>query len=699
MNNNIENIYQNLKNQMIRNGSNIDDAEIRKHAWIIRDRINEQVGVPSTSVSVGSGGGKKSTPTPPQTNGIDEAYIISWLDIENDIWYISVYNYGTGTLSDPINTNLVNSGNTEWSSNGGWRTTQNSGFAYLYNNSNTSKYKVFFIDVNGALISVHDFNGINDFLYNDNNISFVAITDSGSSVFHFTGDKVNKYDFELSSNDIRISYSNGNYQTSKNNSIIIQAPVGVNYYVSTSNGELVNVSEYLSSSAYTLGLNNDFASAIKNDYSQINVINDNGTFKNSYDLTTLDDLQNILQSISYGDNSVYYDIDGNFNRTFVVYDGDINEFTSLQIPYYGLSPSITYTTDVAYTNPSWYDRVSSYGKTLVIITHQQISNDSLSSVSDNVSVRWLPKGHTEFLLADLTELGEIKLINGSIEYTNRTFTTGENPYIMFADGTGYIKIGFLTNSGMSITNTNILYENCTNVISHNIKDKAFAVYDINNDTRIWQIYGNNTLLEETETSIYWNYGFSSKYANRYGTLAVIDSGTPSNSFYYTSETGLVVGTLPNGLVYNEIGSGDRSIISLPDQLIFAFPDNMNSDVIGFHLLNENGLSDLVLFPDHNETYNFNNCKVGKDIIVIAVTSYVTNYNRLFVYDKNTLELLDDFDTQGTADYSFFSDRVIYIQNVDTNVVSITFSGAKGKRTVVLNTSNYTYDANDVIAND
>ena len=58
---------------------------------------------------------------------------------------IVVYNYDTGVLSDIINTGLVYDGGDEWYLDRDDYTVHNKGFTFALINSNTSKYKIFFI--------------------------------------------------------------------------------------------------------------------------------------------------------------------------------------------------------------------------------------------------------------------------------------------------------------------------------------------------------------------------------------------------------------------------------------------------------------------------------------------------------------------------------------------------------------------------
>ena len=363
----------------------------------------------------------------------------------------------------------------------------------------------------------------------------------------------------------------------------------------------------------------------------------------------------------------------------------------------GLSSSL-----IGITNVEWDNPYSSIGNNLVVSDYDRIGTDSLGFLTPYLLLHWLPKGATGFATHDVN-LGTVSFIDGMGNFTsNRTFTHGENPLIMFGLTSSEIQIGFLTPTGFVTQSTGIQYASCSNIWGHNIGDKSFAVFDITDDSRVWQIYDENSIVAETTTTSSWEFGYNDRQAHRNGTLVVLDSSETSNSFIYTTEIGLTAGPTGIGDVYNRVEYANRTGRSLSEQVIVQFvPGQENNEYVsGFYLLRLSGLSEFVEFPFiglsgsayYQVVDNNRNVVIGEDIITFTLVNQDNSYDNILVYDKSDLSLISELESD-SMNRRIYSDRC-FIESTDGNETTLRFIGKQGVETLVINQTSLDYESND-----
>ena len=686
-----------------------EQRERQRQDYLQRMRMFEALNTISPAAAASAAGGRIATQQVDFPELIGQSQLVTWADEVTDTWKIVVYNFTTGVLSDIIDTGLIyNSGN-DWYNDTDYDHVQNKGFSAIYRNNVDYKYKIYFLNASGTLVANKDLDTNEDFQYTENAEIFLGLLNDVSTCYHFTGDNVRTHTFpDVDINLIEVDDSD-NEDVTKDGSIIIEAPNGERYYIARPNGDLIEITDYL------LGNNNfrtdymsDYITSYKNgsipevdlEDRQIKIISQEGELKNQ--LNYGEGYFSIGSTTGYGDNCTYFSFNtdalSNYTKKIVSYDGDSNQFATLE--FSGLSSSLFGMTNVEWDNP-----YSSIGNNLVISDYDRIGDDSLGFPTPYLLLHWLPKGATGFATHDVN-LGTVSFIDGMGNFTsNRTFTHGENPLIMFGLTSSEIQIGFLTPTGFVTQSTGIQYASCSNIWGHNIGDKSFAVFDITDDSRVWQIYDENSIVAETTTTSSWEFGYNDRQAHRNGTLVVLDSSETSNSFIYTTEIGLTAGPTGIGEVYNRVEYANRTGLSLSEQVIVQFvPGQENNEyVLGFYLLRLSGLSEFVEFPFiglspsvyYQVSGNNRNVVIGEDIITFTLVNQDDDsYSNVLVYDKSDLSLISQLESN-SINTRIYSDRC-FIESTDGSEKTFTFAGKQGVETLVINQTSLDYESNDTV---
>lgn len=703
---NLNQIYQRLKQQAERNGQEIDEGRLRQQAWVMRDRMMFESSINSNSSSAagagGGGGGLRRSIENIVVGVFNQAYILTWVDDSDDKWKIAVFNFDTGVLSEIINTELIYDDANQWDLDNNWRHIQNGGFTISYRNEITNKYKVFFISANGEVHGIKDLDNNEDFQYTENAQGYLGEKDSVSTFYHFPNTGVYTHQFEgVDIDDIEIDDASEDDVT-KDGSMIVEAPDSSvdqsieKFYIARPNGNLVDITEHLLfETNYRIDYNTEFIIAdIRNE--KINVVSQEGNLLNSFDLPeSLSENEFTL----FGENCAYfnYNVTDEEYKYIVVYDGDDNRFITTTYSSF----NDNYRT---YTERSWFSPSSSFGKSLVISSWSQSSFNDIGVISDRFELQWLPKGASEFYKQELNESNTIFILGDDFNFSsNRTFTQGENPLVMFATES-HIQVGFLTEDGLVVQSTGITASSCTNIWGHNIGEKSFAIFDIAEDTnRIWQIYGTNSIEGEVITSEFWSLGSNERYSNINGTLAVIDSGASySNSFFYTRETGIQNLDVNRGEIYNEKTHGNRTGISGDHQVIVK--ENISNEILGFYVLSRSGLSDFIdLETLLNDSGYFissaSHVVIGDNVISFRFSLDGHTARRILVFNKSTLELIHDTGNIQANRIEQYGDRtIIEILNID-RTTTLKFIHKSGEETLNISQSGLDYESNDTTDND
>jgi hypothetical protein len=670
-----------------------EQRERARQEYLQRMRMNEITSTnlaPSSSSSAGAGGGGLRRNVQNITRVSAQSYNITWHDIETDKWSFAVYNYTTGSLSSTYTTDLVGS---EWNIYNSFRTVHTRGFAVEFENNSDSSFRIFFINADGSSVVSKSLDNSEDFQYTERASGYLGELDGVSTLHHFDGDVVRTHTFDIDINSIEIDDGSDDDVT-QDGSMIVEAPNGEKYYIARPNGNLVEITKYmLGTELYRLDYNTDFIWP-EVDTNSVSAISQDGALKNSLDISDFN--MTVLDSSSlYGDNCAYTLFDNGVDtRLIISYDGDSNQFVSLTFSYLN-------NREIDYTERSWTYPVSSFGKNLLIASYNFVDSNSFTERVSDLNIWWLPKGASQFNHVDLSSAGTVSFVYGNENLTsNRSFTLGENPLFMYGASDSELLIGFLTSGGFVTQSTGLLVASCSNVWGHNIGEHSFAVIDVDYQTdRIWQIYDSNSIIAATQTTESWNWGsVDSRNSLRNGTLAVIDSGdaSASNSFYYTTEVGLVSLPLSDGSVYNDVRYAIDTGISYEYQVI-SVPGVEGVD--GFYLLSKSGLSEYIEFPfvglSPSTTYDINECYIGSEIISFSLTEISTGYPRVIVYKTSNLELVYDFDPQNGDSALFSYDNRFLIETPDDpstpESVDFTFIGVNGVETLTINLGSAGYD--------
>jgi hypothetical protein len=651
---------------------------------------------PSSAAAGAGGGGNRTTPSSDFPELSAQAYILTWADINDSFWKFTVYNFDTGQLSDITTTDLLSS---EWDLDFEDQSVQDSGFVVGFQNqSNSDIFKIYFINVNGVVVkSVElDRSEDSDFQYTENAEIYFGLSGSNYALYHFDGSNVRTHTFE-SPMSIEVDDSSGDDVTS-GGSIIIEAPNNTNYYVARTSGELVDVTQIMSGSNnfYTQNLQ-DFIAMVDLDVA-VKIISEQGELKNTFDLTSYANLVNNVGS-ACGDNFFFYRLTDNVNtHLLVAYDGDTNQF---------VSKTFSQTDIVGYKSKTIQNAYSSNSNTLVNILRENPSSDSLGYICESAELHYLPKGETEFI--SYTWGSTISIIEGIGHFTdNRNFTNAENPIIMFSDGVGDIIVGFLRPEGFMTQSTGIVYGSCSNVWGHAMAEKTFAVFDVGSD-RIWQIYGETSIEEQTQTTNNWNWGSFNLRSNRNGTLIVKDVGDTSNSFIYTTEIGLIAGPTSLGNIYNEVNFGIKNGTTREHQVYTKFVpgEEVNEYVEGFYLISKSGLSNYIEFFDSGDasasnTWTISDVVIGSEILSFDFSDLISNYKRTQVYNLSTLVLIDNYEVDLATVDSFNVypyDNRYYSETVTGANLTYRLAGINGVEILSVSQSSFNREANDAIDND
>jgi hypothetical protein len=675
-----------------------EQRERTRQEYLQRMRMNEITSTnlaPSSSSSAGAGGRLRLVENITRVSA--QSYNITWHDLETDKWSFAVYNYNTGSLSSTYTTDLVGS---EWILNNSWRTVHTRGFSVEFLNNSDSSYRIFFINADGSSVVSKSLDNSEDFQYTERASGYLGELDGVSTLYHFDGDVVNTHTFDVDINNIEIDDGSEDDVT-QDGSMVVEAPNNEKYYIARPNGNLVEITQFMSGvSNYRLDYNTDFIWARFSENS-LSAISQEGALKNSLDISDYN-MASVETSSLYGENCAFTLLDNNSDtRLIISYDGDSNQFVALTFSYLD-----SYSID--YTERSWTYPVSSFGKNLVIASYNFVDSNSFSERVSDLNIWWLPKGASQFNHVDLSSAGTVSFVYGNENLTsNRSFTLGENPLFMYGSEDSELLIGFLTSGGFVTQSTGLLVASCSNVWGHNIGEHSFAVIDVDYQTdRIWQIYDSNSIIAATQTTENWSWGQEdSRNSSRNGTLVVTDSGDPSasNSFYYTTQVGLVSLPVYDGSIYNNVRYAIDTGIAYEYQVISV--NGIIEGVDGFYLLSKSGLSEYIEFPfiglSPSTTYYIDECYIGSEIISFKLIEISTGWPRVIVYKTSNLELVYDFDPQNDdSSFDSFDNRFLIETSTDPESVDFTFIGVNGVETLTINLGEAGYDwvPNDAYSN-
>jgi hypothetical protein len=551
-----------------------EQRERARKEYLQKMRMYEKVSLNTTTNAAAAGGSRRQIDKISEL--IQQSFLINWVDFETDEWKIVVYNYDTGTLSDIINTGLVYNSGSQWYRDRDDYTVHNKGFTFVLRNDDTLKYKIFFIQPDGRLVDTKDLDTNEDFQYTENAIIYLGSLDGVSTCYHYDGGAyVRTHSFpNVTINLIEVDDAS-NEDVTRDGTILIEAPNNGTYYLARPNGDLVDVTDYLSvvgTGNIVMDYNMTFITKLNSDNSAFKIVSQEGELVNEFDLTPYPITNS--QVLLYGENSVClkttdWPISG--NELFLSYDGDTNQFVALTFS----SINIDTTTIYSSTEKSYYSPRPGSGNHLAVANYNNVTSENLGYIVENLNLWWLPKGSTSFQNYDFAaNFGmTVSFIEGFSQFTgNRLFSKGQNPLVMYSAGIpNDILIGFMTPTGLATQSTGVKYASCSNIWGSYLGENSFAVFDLDSGDRLWQVYDENSIVAETTTTSNWSYGSSfGETVNRKGTLCVIDSDDTTMSFIWTEQVGLQAGPTGLGQIYNQNGFAIRDYESYSEQIITQY---------------------------------------------------------------------------------------------------------------------------------
>lgn len=665
-----------------------EQKELARKEYLKTLRLYEKIGPNTPTSSSSSAGGKQNpTPTPDPTPDkvFGKHYVLAWEDSDTGTWRIVVHNYENGETSDIIETNLSFN---EWDIFTLELSVSEYGHCVVYSNDLTSKYKILFISSNGVLIDTKDLDTNEDFQYTPNTIILLGELNGISTCYHFTGTDVWTHTFpDVGIADVEVD-DGSEGDVTKDGSFIIEAPNNSKYFIGRPNGDLIEITELMSGQDnYRLSYNSDFIFKLDNN-NDISIISQEGDLVNSFDLSPYG-TTGIIELALYGDNCAFAHLSTSYDYQIIIsYDWDLNAFLSMTV-----SDSMT-----QYYAPSlnWGYLRPSYGKTLNFYKYDSVPNSSWFNTTVNLEYFWIPKGSTQILSHDFGST--VSFIDGIEMYTSdRSYSVGENPIVLFAYEGGPIQVGFLGSDGFLTQSTGIQFASCSNVLGGNIGEYSFALFDVGSD-RIWQIYGTNSIIDQTNTSQYWEWG-SNGNVNRNGTLVVFDSDVTSNSFLWTPESGIEPLSNNPGLIINDAEFGNRTGLSDEYQVFLEYDSSIF--VRGFYLISRSGKSEFVdCFPGLSPSnWVLNGRLLSSDLLTLNFYEDVTTNTRVQNYKIPTLELIDDFNP-GDQSYGVntYNNRCLIVKE-NGGSYDVRFVGPNGVDTFNIIGDYYTSESNDPYDND
>jgi len=650
----------------------------------------------AASSAAGAGGGRLPVQSEEYPSVTAQSIIISWVDTADDLWKFVVYNFDSGQLSETHTTDLTG---TDWDLSTDENAVQYKGFTLRFNKNVGSGRKFYFVNAEGTVVGEKNLDSVST-QSTERAVIYYGNLAGVATVYHFDGDNVRTHIFEgLSASQVDVNDGSGEDVT-QDGSMFIEAPDNNStYYIARPNGDLVDISQYLTGGGDSFESDYNASFIIKTfTMNSISIISQEGTLLNTFDISSFD-MDSLNESYFYGENCASFDYDNGVDtRLIISYDQDSNQFVTLtfsNVPGYNLF----------FHRRSWYYGASSFGKNLNVASYLNSSSDSIGDICSELNFWWLPKGATEFNHINLSSIGTFSYVGGDEEFTsNRSFTLGENPIFMYAPEGGEIVVTFLREDGYSTQSTGILSASCSNIWGHNIGEHSFAVFDVGSD-RVWQMYGTNSIIEETHTNSSWNWGDNStRNSLRNGTLAVIDSSDTSNSFIYTTEIGLTSGPTGLGKIYNNVDYGNNTGLTHEYQVISQYIPGQEFDeyVEGFYVLSKSGLSSYIEFFGGSATssYTINDYTISSEMISFKFEDQITGNDRYQVYNTTTLALLHDWDTgQTDTFYHSYDNRFCAEYDDGAGNVEVRLVSLSGVEILNLQTTNHNRESNDVVDND
>ena len=688
-----------VQRQMAQERALYEQREMARQEYLQRMRIFEKTFNPSAAASsaAGAGGGGSLRSVQSDFPSVSaQSFIITWVDTADDLWKFVVYNFDSGQLSDIHTSDLT--GN-DWSLNDDERNVQYKGFTLEFQANLGNERRIYFINVEGTVVGEKSLDTFNS-QYTERAIIYYGNLNGVATIYHFDGDNVRTHLFEgLSASQVDVNDGAGEDVT-QDGSMFIEAPDNNStYYIARPNGDLVNISQYLTGGGDSFRSDYNSSFIIKTfTQSKINIISQEGTFDNTFDISSFN-MTSLNESYFYGENCAVFDYDNGVDtRLIISYDQDSNQFVSLtfsSIPSY----------NVSYHRRDWLDGASSFGKNLNTVSYVNSSSDNIGYVCTELNFWYLPKGATEFNNVNLSSIGTFSYVDGDEGFTsNRSFSLGQNSIFMYAPEGGEIIVAFLESGGFSTQSTGILSASCSNIWGHNIGEHSFAVFDVGSD-RVWQMYDSNSKVAETQTTSSWSWGDeNSRNSLRNGTLAVIDSSDTSNSFIYTTDIGLTAGPTGLGRIYNAVDYGNNTGLTYEYQVITQFVpgEELNEYVEGFYVLSKSGLSSYVEFlggSSPSSTYVIDDYNIGSDTISFRLADTSGNH-RYQVYNISTLALLHDWDTGvNSTSYRPYDNRFYAAYDDGLGNIEIRLVGLLGVEILNLQNSSFNSEANDTVDND
>ncbi len=555
------------------------EKEIKEQMQMLAEQAFQQA--LALEASSGVGGPPNSIPPSPTPSSSNlRSTLIYWQDATSGTWKFFVHDYAANTSSDIFDTELDYTVYTNVDDN---EIIEQAGYAWQVQDNASGDRVVFCVQADGTLIESFTYNTTG--VSGRRNFEFISQVyywvDGGQTYFKiFDGNTVGSA--SLPSAISSLSFNTAGGEASKNRTVSFKVD-GTTTYVLSPAGDLVDVtSEVGNNYSYSISLQSDFLCFTNRDGSSVPqsvvIFNEDGTLKNTFDLTTLG-IASLNNQGVYGENqwSALYQ-DGSNDWVWVKYDYTGDTFSTETHP------------NANYNNVSRYQ---DFRETIDSFTNSQLNSVNVL-YSGDVAATW---GNNYDYLAFLWSIGsggthqEDVTVGTPIEilYGGTTLVSDYPSFLAGpVGGTGFINVGILTdNSTIQYSPTGQLSQDCAAAFNYLVGNTSMYVFSTTGGDTLFEFWITSQVQTHTVVgSTNWSY-----YING-STLVAINNDDYNQSFWYT-ENSPTINAMP---ALANFDSDDNqtwgSLTGVQESRQIFWERNGNSQPFSklYILTNENGLS-------------------------------------------------------------------------------------------------------------
>jgi hypothetical protein len=486
-----------------------------------------------------------------------------------------------------------------------------------------------------------------------------------------------------------LSFNTSGGEASKNRTVSFKVD-GTTTYVLSPAGNLVDVtSEVGNNYNYSTSLQSDFLCFTNRDGSSVPqsvvIFNEDGTLKNTFDLTTLG-IASLNEQGVYGENqwSALYK-DGSNDWVWVKYDYTGDTFSTETHPYTNYD-NISRYQDFRETTDSF----PNYRLNSVNVLYSGAAPASWGTNYDYLAFLWsIGSGGT--YQEDVTVGTPIEIFYGqdTLFSDYPSFLAGP------VGGTGFINVGILTDTGtIQYAPTGQLSENCASVDIDSIGNTSMYVFGTTGGDTRFEFW--NTAQVQTHTvvgSTNWTYFVNGS------TLVAINNDDYNDSFWYTENSPTINAMPALTSIQHDYTQTWGSLTGVQESKQIFWEINANSQGFAklYILTNDGGLSSEI--TGNNTPVEFD-LDLEKGVFNWIYEDETSGNIIVSQYSLSTGSILSTVDTGvtslGGSNWSSFGIRSLVWAIGTPTVGSITLwlQGPAGTTTTVIETGTWDFSHND-----